>query len=118
MYEIKEITLENKKQQKLKRLVIEFEDPKMAIVGEFLMADAPLLRGEVLQTFEQVLTGENAFAKSSGNRCTLMIRPDTTTIKDLFEEMEGVDFYPKYEMETKKLRDLTAMWLHRLGKFE
>ncbi|MEI3614644.1 hypothetical protein [Pseudogracilibacillus sp. SO30301A] len=107
MYQIREILLKNGTHE-VKRKVIEFDDSSMQIVGEFLMADAPLLGGEILQEIDSVLTGERDVVKSSGNRCSVSIQADITLLEDLFE------IYPPYNIDTKKLRDLTEMWLDKL----
>lgn len=92
-----------------KKKVIEFDDTNMQIVGEFLMTDAPLLGGEMLKEMNSVLTGQRDEVESSGNRCSVFIQADVTLIEDLFET------YPPYKIETKKLRDLTEMWLNKLS---
>lgn len=116
MYTMKEIELSNKKMTK-KRLIIEFTDPKMRIVGEFLMVDAPLLQGEVLRVFEDVLQGKEEEASISGNRTSATIRQKKTLIRDLFAD-ETVTRYPSYEMETAKLYELTNMWLERIKELD
>lgn len=116
MYKFKEVTLKNGPKEK-KVLVIHFDDAEMEIVGEFLMADARLLRGQVLQKMELVLAGEKDVMESSGNRCSLTIKADVTKITDLFEGMDGVDWYPSYEINTRKLRELIVMWLEKLDAF-
>lgn len=117
MYEIKEVILKNGPHAR-KRLVIEFDDPAMQIVGEFLMADASFFGGAILQEIDHVLKGEKKSAESSGNRCNALIKQDKTVIEDLFEEMDGADAYPAYEIETEKLRELIEMWLGRLENVE
>lgn len=116
MYYFREVTLKNGPIEK-KRLIIEFDEPNMKIVGEFLMADAPLLRGKILKEIDQVLTGEKREITSNGNRCALTIRSSTTIISDLFVGMKNVDVYPAYEIETKELRELIVMWFQKLEEF-
>lgn len=116
MYQFREITLKNGPIER-KTLVIDFDDSKMKIVGEFLMADAPLLRGQILEEIDQVLAGEKQRITLSGNRCALKITATTTIISDLFEEMYDIDVYPSYEIDTKKLRQFIVMWLQKLEEF-
>ncbi len=54
MYQFRTVTLKNGKQTK-EVLVIEFTNPAMQIVGEFLMADASLLDYTVLKDIHDVL---------------------------------------------------------------
>lgn len=117
MYQFKEVTLKNASKER-KVLVIEFSDPKMAIVGEFLMADAPLIEGEILQKIEAVLAGDKVMVQSTGNRCALEIKADMTIISDLFEGMDGVDSYPTFQIETEILRELIIIWFDRLAAFK
>lgn len=116
MYKIREVTLKNGPKEK-NVLVIDFDDPDMQIVGEFLMADAPLLHWQILREMEQVLAGEKQVATSSGNRCNLTIRPASTIISDLFVGMDDVDVYPSYEIDTEELRDLIVMWFQNSKRF-
>lgn len=113
MYHIRPVVLKNGPIERT-RLVIDFDDPNMKIVGEFLMADAPLLRGQILQDIHQVLTGNKSVVTSNGNRCALTIRPHATVITDLFEGMDGVQAYPPYEIDTNTLRELIVMWFQEL----
>src|SRR5690606_24997333 len=92
VYQIREILLKNGPHER-KRIVIEFDDPRMEIVSEFLMTDAPLLGGEVLHEIDRVLVGERERLESSGNRCAVLIQADVTLIEDLIET------YPSYEMD-------------------
>jgi len=116
MYKIREVTLKNGPKER-NVLVIDFDDPDMQIVGEFLMADASMLQGKILQEIDFVLNNGKSIT-SNGNRCSLDVRPDTTIISDLFSGMTGVDAYPAYEIETEKLRDLIVMWLTEIDKFK
>ncbi|MEW9675733.1 hypothetical protein ABRT01_06035 [Lentibacillus sp. L22] len=117
MYHIEEITLKNGPKER-KDLVIRFDDPNMQIVGEFLMADASLLDAAVLDEIDQVLSGETKVIKSSGNRCSLVIKADKTLIEDLFGDFDGVDTLPSYAIDTRKLRELIVMWLNKLQEFK
>lgn len=110
MYHMREVTFKNEPTER-KALIIEFDDPKMGIVGEFLMTDSSLVNYGVLDELEEVLAGEHDYIESSGNRCSLEIKQDKTLIADLFEGMfDGFDTFPAYEIETKALRDLIVMW--------
>lgn len=117
MYQLRTVTLKNGPIEK-DILVIDFDNPKMNIVGEFLMADARLLGGKILQEIDEVLLGNIPELASNGNRCSLIIGPKTTSLSDLFSDIDGVDAYPTYEMETKKLRELIVMWFDEISKFE
>ncbi|MBU5468480.1 hypothetical protein KQI49_16780 [Virgibacillus sp. MSJ-26] len=116
MFYFREVTLKNGSSEK-KRLIIEFDKPDMKIVGEFLMADAPLLHGKILQEIDQVLAGEKREIISNGNRSTLTIKSKTTVISDLFAGMENVDVYPAYEIDTIELRELIVTWFKKLEEF-
>lgn len=118
MYEIKEITLKNKNTEK-KRLIIEFNDPEMAILGEFLMADAGMLDYRVLDQINFVLAGSSTVEKFSGNRTSLTIERTDTKIEDLFESLFD-DFNPfeVVEMNTVKLRDLILTWKEKKDVFD
>lgn len=113
MYEIKEIELTNESITK-KRLIIKFHKEHQAIIGEFLMVDAPLINGEVLNLFSSVINGEKSVATFSGNRCYLTINRDETMIEDLFDEYA----YETYVMDTTALYDLTKLWLKRIEQYE
>lgn len=116
MYHFKEVILQNGP-HKRKSLIIEFDDPNMRIIGEFLMADAPLLGGQVLQEIDQVLAREKTTITSNGNRCSLKIANPTSIVSDLFEGMNGVEVYPSYEIGTEELRKLLVMWFQKLKEF-
>lgn len=94
-----------------KSVVIDFTDPQMAIVGEFLMADASLLDYEVLQLIDNVLSGKTPEEHMNGNRCSLTITREKTFIEDLFVDMfDDFNTYPPYDIDTKLLKDLIIMW--------
>lgn len=116
MYYFREVTLKNGSSEK-RRLIIEFDEPDMKIVAEFLMADAPLLYGKILHEIDQVLTGEKREITSNGNRCALTIRSSTTIISDLLAGMDNVDVYPAYEIDTIELRELIVTWFKKLEEF-
>jgi hypothetical protein len=117
MYQLKEVVLKNDKLAK-KVLVIEFIDPAMAVVGEFLMADGGLIGAVVLQEIEKVLAGEKSVAEISGNRCGLTIHEETTLVNDLlagmYHDLEGL---APYEINTENLKDLIHMWLVKREAF-
>lgn len=116
MYHFREETLKNgDKTENI--LVIDFDDPEMAIIGEYLMADASLLNGEILHDFNQVLAGKKKQMRISGNRCGLEIGQEETLVYDLFEDM-GVDCYPEVRISTRTLQELTVMWLKKLQAFQ
>ncbi len=117
MYQIKEVVLKNGEFTK-KRSVITFDDPDMQIVGEFLMADAPMVGADILQQINTVLAGDRTTVESIGNRCAATIEKETTIITDLFEGMEGVQVYAPYKINTLELRDLIEMWLRTLNEHE
>lgn len=110
MYAFKEVVLKNDNAEKT-ILVIEFADPKYAIVGEFLMADASLLDYSILEKLDNVLTGEVETVATSGNRCSLVISQETTLIEDLLEDM-FVDFesYEAVKIPTQELKELILVW--------
>lgn len=117
MYEIKEIELMNNSITK-KRLVITFHDEEMAIVSEFLMTDASLMDGSVLNLLLEVIQGTKEEAQFSGNRCYLTINKDKTIIQDLLSDLAGITPYKTLEIKTDLLYELTNMWLKRLAKME
>jgi|SRR5690625_545307 len=113
LYQIKEITLTNGPKER-KRSTIIFDDPKMQIVGEFLMTDAPMIQGEILRDMEQVISGEKEAIEVNGNRFFVTMKDDVTKIEDLFTGMDGVETYPAYTMQTKELKELVEMWLRKI----
>lgn len=117
MYRIREIILKNGSVER-KDLVIQFDDPKMDIVGEFLMADARLLQAAILDDIDRVLAGGKDFIASSGNRCKLEINAVTTWMYDLFEDLDDVNTFSPYEIDTRELRRLVIMWLDKLEVFK
>lgn len=118
MYQIREVILKNEHTER-KRLVIEFDDPGQAIVGEFLMADASLLNFSVLEDLNKVLSGQSNYIESSGNRCSLEVRPDQTLIEDLFKDMfTELHPLPAYEINTSELKKLVMMWKEKVEKLK
>lgn len=117
MYQLKIIQLQQG-EQKRERLVIEFDDPNMVIVAEFLMADAPLIKGKIATEIAQVLSGESPPIKTSGNRCAVEIKQDVTTISDLFADLdEDVAVLPTAVLETSQVQQLIQEWFHALDDF-
>lgn len=118
MYQLRVIPLQNG-EHKRERLIIEFDDSDMEIVAEFLMADAPLLRGKILSEIKQVLSGELASVTTNGNRCAVEVKSDVTTISDLFVDLyENVDILPTVQIETSFLQQLIQEWFQALDEFE
>lgn len=117
MYTIREITLQHGMKKRI-RPVIEFTDADMQIVGEFLMADAPMLQGKVVQEMEAVLDGKKEEIQISGNRTALHVTRARTEVTDLFAGMDDVNSYPSYQMETNALRNLIVMWLEKLNEYD
>lgn len=115
MYDIKEITLKNSHHEK-KRKIITFHDEAMAIVGEFLMTDAPLMDGRIVHVIERVIQGEKDTATFTGQRCQLIIAVDETTMTDLYAEISGMTSLASYTINTITLLDLINMWLKRLSE--
>lgn len=110
MYTLREVVLKNGPHER-KSLVIDFTDPNMDVVGEFLMTDASLLNYEVLRLIDHVLSRHKIEERISGNRCSLTITAAYTRIEDLFVDMfEDVQTYPTYDIETTLLKNLIHMW--------
>lgn len=119
MYNLKKVPLKNSKgEEEDNVLVIEFTDPEMAIIGEFLMTDAPLHNFAVLQVIEEILEQKIPPQIINGNRCSLEVGKNKAVIKDmLINFFEGVQTYPSYTIETNKLRELIEMWKRELEAF-
>lgn len=118
MYKIKEVILNHGKHQR-KRLVIEFERPENAVLGEFLMTDAPLLSWSILQEMKDVLFGEIEVMQGSGNRTSWVIEKEITTISDLFSDMEeDIPVMESCTIETRKLYELVKMWHEKTKQFD
>lgn len=110
MYTIKTITLCNRGIEK-ERKIITFTDEKMKIIGEFLMTDAQLSDGIVLEKFQDVLAEKKKKATFSGNRCHVEIKKEKTVVSDLFTHTDEKERYESYTIETETLYDLTKKWL-------
>src|SRR5690625_6171776 len=111
MYQIREVVL-CRGEDKIKRPVIEFTVPDQAILGEFLMTDAPMFAGGILQEIDAVILGERAKMIGSGNRCGWEIDADQTVINDLFADMgDDVPSMPTCTFETQNLAELVDIWL-------
>lgn len=106
MYELKEIRLHHGKHEKT-RLVINFYDEEMAVIGEFIMTDVPLLQYKLIDEVKSLLTGETSLVKGSGNRTAWYITRETAVIEDLFVEMDGL---APYEINTKTLLSIMEDW--------
>lgn len=116
MYRIREVVLKHNKHIK-KRLVIEFDDPDKALVGEFLMVDAPLDEWAVLDGIDKVLKGEVPEIELSGNRSKIVMTPDKTYVHDLFLSKGDVPKFPSCELDTEILRELILMWKKEKEKY-
>lgn len=117
MYQFKEVKLKNAKKQGTV-LAIGFDEPAYAIVGEFLMSDASMFDYAIIKDIEAVLNDEKEVVKTSGNRCALTIRKDTTKIEDLLDGMfDDVVTYEPIVMSTKELKHLTNVWKQKAVKF-
>ena len=93
--------------------IIEFDDPQMAIVAEFLMTDSPVIGKDVLQAIEQLeaINGKKNI-EISGNRCYLIINKETTIIHDLYDGLyEDIELFPSCELKTRKIKRLIYSWL-------
>jgi|SRR5690625_6159994 len=112
MYELKTVTVHGKgKQQKKDVLVAEVSDERFAIIGAFLMTDAPLMNYAVLKRIDAVLTGEETESTFSGNRCSVTIKPDVSELEDLFAGMgDDVPAYETCEIETERVKDVILKW--------
>ena len=106
MYEVKEIKLQNAKHEKT-RLVINFYDEEMAVIGEFIMTDVPLRQYKLIDEVKSLLTGETSLVEGSGNRTAWYITAETAVIEDLFVEMDGL---VPCEINTKTLLTIMEDW--------
>lgn len=109
MYHIRDVVLKNKTQIK-KRPVIEFDDPEKAIIGEFLMVDAPLDDWAILDAIGEVLEGGIPERQMSGNRCKIVMTAEKTYVYDLFSDKVDVLTFSDCTMETETLQELMMMW--------
>lgn len=117
MYEFKEVVLKNDNTEKI-ILVIEFTNPKYAIVAEFLMSDASLMNYAVLDEIDKILSGEVNTYSTSGNRCSLEIGQETTLIEDLLEDMfDDFEAYEAVEISTEELKELILVWREKSTAF-
>lgn len=118
MYHFKEVQLKNAAVER-KVLVIEFAEPRLAIVAEFLMSDASLLGFHVLEEIDRVLAGEVESITTSGNRCSLVINEKTTVIEDLLEGMfDDFETFETAELSTRELRELIIIWREKSSAFK
>lgn len=110
MYEIREVLVRNGEHER-SILVINFQDAKYDIVGEYLMTDAPMMNYRILEDIDQVLSGEKDELIINGNRCSLQIQGEKTYIEDLFDGLfEDFDTYDSLSLPTEELRELISMW--------
>lgn len=115
MYEFKEITLRNAKHEK-KRLVINFKDPKYAILAEFLMSDAHLLREEIAQAKNKISKNIKSKIMFSGNRCAVEIENGVTEITDLYMDEEDGG-YETLNLPTQEFFVFVNMWSEAIANF-
>jgi len=117
VYQYREVKLTNRSAEK-GILVIEFDDPAMQVIGEFLMADGSLLGDTVLQEIEAIHQGEKQEAQLSGNRCGIVLTKTATTINDLLlERYEDVTGGPEYTIDTETFRKILTEWLEVKSAF-
>lgn len=115
MYDIREVIVKNGPHER-SVWVIDFDDPKMDIIGEFLMTDAPMMSYRVLDDLNDVLSGEKTEATFSGNRCSVNIHRKRTVIEDLFVGLfHEFDTFASCEIDTNELKDLIIMWREQTG---
>jgi|SRR5699024_8555396 len=114
MYEIKEVTLKNANHEK-KRLVMQFYDEQMDIIGEFIMTDVTLLKNKLVDEIAALLEGKTSVVEGSGNRTAWYITPETAVIEDLFVELDGLD---SSEINTKRLFEIIQDWLATKQRFD
>lgn len=118
MYQIKEVTLQHGKHTR-SRLIIEFDEPKYAILSEFLMTDAPMLQRELMKEVKEVLERQRKVVKGSGNRTSWNISEQQAVIEDLFTYMnQTIPSYPTSRIETSKLYDIMFEWFQAQDNFK
>src|SRR5690625_2433719 len=118
MYQIKEVTLQHGKHTR-RRLVIEFDESKYAILSEFLMSDAPMLQRELMKEVKEVLECQRKAVKGSGNRTSWSINEEQAVIEDLFTYMDqNIPSYPTCIIETSKLYDIMFEWFQAQDNFK
>lgn len=99
--------------------VIEFKDPKQAILAEFLMSDGTLLMDDIHEAVKEINQGKKGNTKWFGNRCRVYIKGSTALIQDQMEDM-GINIatYPSYEIDVTELQQLMNMWLDVKNRYE
>lgn len=118
MYEFRKVSIQNGTHQRTV-LAMDFQNPEMAIVSEFLMSDANLLHTQILADIAAVQAGVSSMVEISGNRCALQIKKDTILITDLFEDMfDDADTLAPYEIGTEELKRLIKIYLAEKAKIE
>lgn len=117
-YKIKEVEL-SRGEHVHKRLLIEFEDKRYAILTELLMVDAPLLNWRILDELDAVLHDEKSTAQFTGNRTKVELTKETTTIDDLLSDLmdEAVQL-KSLSLKTTELHDLVLNWYEKVQKFK
>lgn len=110
MYDIREVIVKNGPHER-SVWVIDFEDPSMDIIGEFLMTDASMMDYQVLDELNDVLSGTKSDSKFNGNRCILHINGQQTKIEDLFVGLfDDFHTFESCKINTEELRDLIVLW--------
>lgn len=116
-YEIKVIELQNKNETR-KRLVIEFNNEKYALLAEYLMIDAPLLNWRILSELEKVLGNKQSKIQLTGNRTTISMTKDHTTIRDALADMMGdTSKLESILMKTDKFKQILVQWYEKYTEF-
>lgn len=115
MYELNEIILKNDKYEK-KRLVIKFHKESYAILAEFLMSDAHLLKSELELAENEIFVDFKDKIKLSGNRCSVEIDKEVTVITDLFMDIDEGG-YEELKLATNEFFNYVNMWTEKTSKF-
>lgn len=118
MYQIKEIELQHGEYTR-KRLIIEFNDNRKAILGEFLMTDAIMFKGELAKEVKEVVEHRRGAVQGSGNRTSWLINEQQAVIEDLFASMEqNIPSYSTCVIETTKLYNIMLAWFQAQENFQ
>lgn len=113
-YEIKTIELRNQKHLR-KRLVIEFKNPSLAILATFLMVDAPLLNWRILADIEAIINKEKSTIQSTGNRTTITVTEEITTIEDALTDLMDEDaVLETVHLKTTEFNEVLKEWHQRI----
>lgn len=117
MFEITVKTLKHGDRQR-KRLMIQFTDPNLEIIAEFLMTDAELLERKILRELEDVLSARQTTAQFSGNRTNIKMNKQITEITDLFFGLDdNMETYQAVEIDTEKFKNIIDEWFSAVDKF-